>query len=117
QDSQGGATHKKKGFNSIVILVAWQIWKHRNALYYGAKTGSWNFSKHGQRILSEDKRTLETNFMSLGPVASVMGMALCHLQSEIMNSSTHMCLPRRFLTSVEGDNMMMTNYLRGPQST
>ncbi|KAL5673598.1 hypothetical protein ACJX0J_017904, partial [Zea mays] len=30
-----GATHKKKGFNSIVILVAWQIWKHRNALYYG----------------------------------------------------------------------------------
>jgi hypothetical protein len=23
--------HKKKGFNSIVTLVAWQIWKHRNA--------------------------------------------------------------------------------------
>jgi hypothetical protein len=26
--------HKKKGFNSFVILVAWQIWKHRNACVF-----------------------------------------------------------------------------------
>jgi hypothetical protein len=25
---------RKKGFNSFVILVAWQIWKHRNACVF-----------------------------------------------------------------------------------
>ncbi|KAL5678601.1 hypothetical protein ACJX0J_014732, partial [Zea mays] len=28
---------RKKGFNSIVILVAWQIWKHRNACSVSAE--------------------------------------------------------------------------------
>ncbi|KAL5659926.1 hypothetical protein ACJX0J_027051, partial [Zea mays] len=42
-DIRGGHCHKKKGFNSIVILVAWQIWKHRNALYYGQKGATFKF--------------------------------------------------------------------------
>lgn len=28
---------QKKGFNSLVILVAWYLWKHRNScIFYGA---------------------------------------------------------------------------------
>ena len=27
---------QKKGFNSLVILVAWQIWKHRNTCVFEA---------------------------------------------------------------------------------
>ena len=28
------ASQRKKGFNSLVILVAWGLWKHRNACVF-----------------------------------------------------------------------------------
>jgi hypothetical protein len=32
-----GLENSEKGFNSLVILVAWWFWKHRNAcVFYGA---------------------------------------------------------------------------------
>jgi hypothetical protein len=40
--------HKQKGFNSIVILVAWWIWKHRKACFFNG--ASHNKSKILQDI-------------------------------------------------------------------
>ena len=72
--------HHRKGFNSLVVMVAWWIWRHRNACVFEGIGTSPNVNDLMQEIWDEAKLRCIAGSLRL-KVLDVFGRLVTHEKS------------------------------------